>query len=215
MLSHLKDLLIGPALPTSSAGHKQLNKIRALAAFSPDALSSIAYANQEIYLGLIIAGSAGLAFAWPIGLAIIGLLIVVALSYYQTIHGYPTGGGSYIVARSNLGTLPGLVAAAALLVDYILNAAVSLTAGVAAVASAFPGLWPYRVVLSLILLAVITVINLRGLRETGTVMAVPVYLFLATYLPMLAYGAVRLWIEGPTPLTAVTVPAAVSPLTFF
>ena len=215
MLSHLKDLLIGPALPTSSAGHKQLNKIRALAAFSPDALSSIAYANQEIYLGLIIAGSAGLAFAWPIGLAIIGLLIVVALSYYQTIHGYPTGGGSYIVARSNLGTLPGLVAAAALLVDYILNAAVSLTAGVAAVASAFPGLWSYRVVLSLILLAVITVINLRGLRETGTVMAVPVYLFLATYLPMLAYGAVRLWIEGPTPLTAVTVPAAVSPLTFF
>ena len=215
MLSHLKDLLIGPALPTSSAGHKQLNKIRALAAFSPDALSSIAYANQEIYLGLIIAGSAGLAFAWPIGLAIIGLLIIVALSYYQTIHGYPTGGGSYIVARSNLGTLPGLVAAAALLVDYILNAAVSLTAGVAAVASAFPGLWPYRVVLSLILLAVITVINLRGLRETGTVMAVPVYLFLATYLPMLAYGAVRLWIEGPTPLTAVTVPAAVSPLTFF
>ena len=215
MLSHLKDLLIGPALPTSSAGDKQLNKIRALAAFSPDALSSIAYANQEIYLGLIIAGSAGLAFAWPIGLAIIGLLIIVALSYYQTIHGYPTGGGSYIVARSNLGTLPGLVAAAALLVDYILNAAVSLTAGVAAVASAFPGLWPYRVALSLILLAVITVINLRGLRETGTVMAVPVYLFLATYLPMLAYGAVRLWIEGPTPLTAVTVPAAVSPLTFF
>jgi amino acid transporter len=215
MLSHLKDLLIGPALPTSSAGDKQLNKIRALAAFSPDALSSIAYANQEIYLGLIIAGSAGLAFAWPIGLAIIGLLIIVALSYYQTIHGYPTGGGSYIVARANLGTFPGLVAAAALLVDYILNAAVSLTAGVAAVASAFPGLWPYRVALSLILLAVITVINLRGLRETGTVMAVPVYLFLATYLPMLAYGAVRLWIEGPTPLTAVSVPAAVSPLTFF
>ena len=215
MFSHLKDWLIGPALPTSSAGHKQLNKIRALAAFSPDALSSIAYANQEIYLGLIIAGSAGLAYAWPIGLAIIGLLVVVALSYYQTIHGYPTGGGSYIVARSNLGTFPGLVAAAALLVDYILNAAVSLTAGVAAVASAFPGLWPYRVVLSLFLLAVITVINLRGLRETGTVMAVPVYLFLVTYLPMLAYGAVRLWIEGPTPLTAATVPAAVSPLTFF
>ncbi len=214
MLSHLKDLLIVPALPTSSAGHKQLHTIRALAAFSPDALSSIAYANQEIYLGLIIAGSAGLAYAWPIGLAIIALLVVVALSYYQTIHGYPTGGGSYIVARSNLGTLPGLVAASALLVDYILNAAVSLTAGVAAIASAFPGLWPYRVALSLLLLAVITVINLRGLRETGTVMAVPVYLFLGTYLPMLAYGAVRLWIEGPTPLTAVTVPAAVSPLTF-
>ena len=214
MFSHLKDLMIGPALPTSSAGHKQLNKIRALAAFSPDALSSIAYANQEIYLGLIIAGSAGLAYAWPIGLAIIGLLVVVALSYYQTIHGYPTGGGSYIVARSNLGTIPGLIAAAALLVDYILNAAVSLTAGVAAIASAFPSLWPYRVILSLILLAVITIINLRGLRETGTVMAVPVYLFLATYLPMLAYGAVRLWMTGPTPLPSVSVPAAIAPLSF-
>ncbi len=214
MISHLKDWIIGPALPTTSMAHKQLNKIRALAAFSPDALSSIAYANQEIYLGLIIAGSAGLAYAWPIGLAIIGLLIVVALSYFQTIHGYPSGGGSYIVARSNLGTLPGLVAAAALLIDYILNAAVSLTAGVAAIASAFPALWPHRVVLSLILLAVITVINLRGLRETGTVMAVPVYLFLATYIPMLAYGAVRLWIEGPTPLAAATVPTALAPLSF-
>jgi amino acid transporter len=214
MLTHLKDLLIGPALLTTSAAHKQLNKIRALAAFSPDALSSIAYANQEIYLGLIIAGSAGLSYAWPIGLTIIGLLVVVALSYYQTIHGYPSGGGSYIVARSNLGTLPGLIAAAALLVDYILNAAVSLTAGVAAVASAFPALWPYRVALSLFLLAVITLINLRGLRETGTVMAVPVYLFLVTYLPMLAYGAVRLWTEGPAPLPPASVPAAVSPLTF-
>lgn len=215
MLSHLKDLLIGPALPSTSATHKQLNKIRALAAFSPDALSSIAYANQEIYLGLIIAGSAGLTYAWPIGLAIIGLLVVVALSYYQTIHGYPTGGGSYIVARSNLGMLPGLVAAAALLVDYILNAAVSLTAGIAAVASAFPGLWPYRVWLSLLLLIVITLINLRGLRETGTVMAIPVYLFLATYLPMLAYGGARLWIEGPTPMASVPTSTAVSPLTFF
>ena len=214
MFSHLKDLIIGPALPTKSLAHRQLNKIRALAAFSPDALSSIAYANQEIYLGLIIAGTAGLSYAWPIGLAIIGLLVVVALSYYQTIHGYPTGGGSYIVARSNLGTLPGLIAAAALLIDYVLNAAVSLTAGVAALASAFPNLWPYRVFLSIMLLAVITIINVRGLRETGTIMAIPVYLFLATYLPMLAYGAVRLWLEGPTPPASVSVPAAVSPLSF-
>jgi amino acid transporter len=212
MFTHLKDLIIGPVLPSTSTGHRQLNKILALAAFSPDALSSIAYANQEIYLGLIVAGSAGLAYSWPIGLTITGLLVIVALSYFQTIHGYPSGGGSYIVARSNLGTLPGLVAAAALLLDYILNAAVSLTAGVAAIASAFPGLWPYRVTLALILLVVITIINLRGLRETGTVMAVPVYLFLATYLSMLAYGAVRLWIDGPTPLKIVT-PQIVEPVT--
>src|SRR5512136_1162691 len=171
MFSKIKDILIGPALPTQSLGHKQLNKIRALAAFSPDALASIAYANQEIYLGLIIAGSMGLSYALPIGLGITTLLVIVALSYFQTIHGYPSGGGSYIVARTNLGNLPGLLAAAALLIDYLLNAAVSLTAGVAALASAFPYLWPHRVGIALILLAIITLINLRGLRESGTFMA--------------------------------------------
>ena len=123
MIQHLKDLIIGPALPTQAARHEELNKVRALAAFSPDALSSIAYANQEIYVGLVVAGTAGLHYAWPIGLTIAGLLVIVALSYFQTIHAYPSGGGSYIVARSNLGTLPGLIAAAALILDYILNAA--------------------------------------------------------------------------------------------
>ena len=119
MLSKLKSALIGTPLPTQQLAEKRLNKIRALAAFSPDALSSIAYANQEIYLGLVVAGSAGLVLAWPIGLAIIGVLIIVAISYYQTVHGYPSGGGSYIVARANLGTLPGLIAAGALLLDYL------------------------------------------------------------------------------------------------
>jgi amino acid transporter len=212
MLTKLKDLIIGPALPTQSIGHKQLNKIRALAAFSPDALASIAYANQEIYLGLIVAGSMGLSYALPIGLAIIGVLVMVALSYFQTIHAYPSGGGSYIVARANLGVLPGLVAAAALLIDYILNAAVSLTAGVAALASAFPVLWPYRVPLALALLGVITLVNLRGLREAGTFMAVPVYFFLITYLAMLAYGFVRLFIEGPA-LIVPSAPLPIEPLT--
>jgi amino acid transporter len=214
MLSKLKDLLIGPALPTQSLGHKQLNKIRALAAFSPDALASIAYANQEIYLGLVVAGSLGLSYAWPIGLGITSLLVIVALSYFQTIHGYPSGGGSYIVARSNLGTTPGLLAAAALLIDYLLNAAVSLTAGVAALASAFPGLWQYRVVIALFLLLVITLVNMRGMQEAGTVMAVPVYIFLGAYLSMLVYGIVRLAIEGPTPLATVA-PPALQPLTLF
>ncbi len=214
MLSKLKDLLIGPALPTQSLGHTQLNKIRALAAFSPDALASIAYANQEIYLGLVVAGSLGLSYAWPIGLGITSLLVIVALSYFQTIHGYPSGGGSYIVARTNLGTLPGLLAAAALLVDYLLNAAVSLTAGVAALASAFPDLWSHRVAIALVLLLVITLVNLRGLQEAGTFMAVPVYIFLGAYLSMLVYGLIRLAIEGPTPL-AVVAPPAIQPLTLF
>lgn len=214
MLSRLKSVLIGSPLPTYKLAEKRLNKIRALAAFSPDALSSIAYANQEIYLGLVVAGSAGLGLAWPIGLAITILLAIVAISYFQTIHGYPSGGGSYIVAHDNLGTIPGLIAAAALLIDYLLTAAVSLTAGVEAIASAFPTLLPYRVWISLGLLGLIMLANLRGLRETGTVMAVPVYLFLFTYIPMLVYGGVRLLLEGGTPLTTVA-PPALQPLTLF
>src|SRR5581483_11057458 len=174
----------------------------------------IAYANQEIYLGFVVAGAAGLAFAWPIALAIGSLLAIVALSYFQTIHAYPSGGGSYVVARSNLGTIPGLIAAAALLTDYLLNAAVSLTAGVAAIASAFPDLWPYRSTIALFLLLIITVLNLRGLQETGSAMAIPVYFFIVSYLTMIAYGLIRLFIEGPTPIETITVPT-LEPLTLF
>jgi amino acid transporter len=214
MLSKIKHLLIGSPLPTQQLASKRLNNIQALAAFSPDALSSIAYANQEIYLGLVVAGSAGLALSLPIGLAITGLLTMVALSYFQTVHGYPSGGGSYVVARVNLGALPGLVAGAALLFGYLLTAAVSLTAGVAAIASAFPVLWAHRVGLSLLILLAITLINLRGVREAGTLMAIPVYLFLFTYLPMLAYGMMRAVVEGPRSLVAVAPPAT-QPLTAF
>jgi len=213
MFDRIKYFLIGSPLPTQQIGRQRLNKIRALAAFSPDALSSIAYANQEIYLGLAVAGSAGLALAWPIGLAITTLLIIVALSYFQTIQGYPSGGGSWIVARDNLGLLPGLIAATALLIDYLLTAAVSLTAGVEALASAFPALWGHRVIVALIILVVITVLNLRGLRETGTLMAIPVYLFVAVYLAMLAYGAGRALLEGPG--SFVVAPPVTHPLTLF
>ncbi len=213
MLSGIKHLLLGTPLPTHQLAHERLNKLQALAAFSPDALSSIAYANQEIYLGLVIAGSAGLALSLPIGLAITALLVLVALSYFQTIQGYPSGGGSYVVARDNLGMVPGLVAASALLIGYLLTAAVSLTAGVEAIASAFPALWPHRVIVSLSLLVVITLLNLRGLRETGTVMAIPVYLFLFAYLSMLAYGAARAFIDGPGSLTTAPLPSV--PLTAF
>jgi amino acid transporter len=215
MLNQIKELLVGPPLPTKELGEKKLNKIRALAAFSPDALSSIAYANQEIYLGLLVAGSLGLSMAWPIGLAIVFVLSIAAISYYQTIHAYPSGGGSYIVARSNLGTLPGLVAAGALMIDYVLTAAVSLTAGVDALASALPFLWPYKVGVALFLLGLITLVNLRGLRETGTLMSIPVYLFLFTYLPMLGYGLFVLWRDGAAAPVLMAAPAAVQPLTLF
>jgi amino acid transporter len=214
MFTRLRDFLIGPPISTKQLHEKKLNKIRALAAFSPDALSSIAYANQEIYLGLLVAGSAGLSLAWPIGIAITGLLIIVALSYYQTIYGYPSGGGSYVVARENLGTLFGLIAGSALLIDYLLTAAVSLTAGVEAIASAIPSLWGHRVLVALILLGLITLANLRGLRETGTLISIPVYLFLFTYIPMLGYGLFVLWRDGVTSLS-VSAPAAVQPLNVF
>jgi amino acid transporter len=211
MLNKLHELLVGSPLATIELKENRLNKVRALAAFSPDALSSIAYANQEIYLGLVVAGAAGLSQSFPIGLAIVGLLVIVALSYAQTIQGYPSGGGSYIVAKENLGTVPGLVAGGALMIDYVLTAAVSLTAGVEAIASAFPALWPYRVYASLVILLILTIANLRGLRDTGSLMAFPVYLFLGTYIPMLVYGAIRLAIEGPVPLT-VTAPPPIQPL---
>jgi len=161
-----------------------------------------------------VAGSSGLSLAWPIGLAITGLLIIVALSYYQTIFGYPSGGGSYVVARENLGTTFGLISASALLIDYLLTAAVSLTAGVEAIASAIPSLWSHRVLLALILLGMMTVANLRGLRETGTLMSIPVYLFLFTYLPMLAYGLIVWKNEGASSFTS-TAPAATQPVSMF
>ncbi len=214
MLNKIKQLLIGSPLSNEQSGEKRLNKIRALAAFSPDALSSIAYANQEIFLGLALAGAAGLSLTLPIGLTISTLLIIVAISYYQTIHGYPQGGGTYTVASENLGTLPGLIAGAALMVDYLLTAAVSLTAGVDALASAFPALWEHRVLTALSILLLITLINLRGLKESGTFMAIPVYLFLFTYIPLLIYGAIRLYLDGPGDLQ-VTAPAAIQPLTAF
>jgi amino acid transporter len=214
MLDSLRHLIIGSPLPTRQLIDRRLNKVRAMAAFSPGALSSIAYANQEIYLGLVVAGSVGLAQSLPVALAITTLLGIVALSYYQTIHGYPSGGGSCVVARENLGTLPGLIAASALQLDYLLTAAVSLTAGVEAIASAYPALWGHRVTLSLLMLLVITLINLRGTQETGTLMSVPVYLFLTTYLLMLVYGGLQVLIKGAIPLATVA-PRVVQPLTAF
>jgi amino acid transporter len=208
----LRDILVGSPLPTKDAGERTLKNYQALAALSPDALSSIAYANEEIFLALVMAGAAGLSMSFSLGVAIVAILIVLTISYYQTIQGYPSGGGSWIVARENLGKHAGLIAAAALMIDYLLLAAVSLTSGVQAIASAFPFLWPHRVLLSLLILAVIAFINIRGTREAGNVISIPVYLFLFTYLPMLAYGIVRAVLDGPGDLTVVA-PPALEPLT--
>lgn len=208
MFSKIWHLLIGSPLPTQDAGHKRLSNLQALAAFSPDALSSIAYANQEIFLSLVVAGSAGLGYAVGIGTSIAALLAIVALSYFQTVHAYPSGGGSYVVARENLGKMPGLITGAALTMGYLLTAAVSLTAGVDALASAFPFLWGHRVAVALVILVIITIANLRGLQEMSVTMGVPVYLFLVTYLLMLVYGFIRLAMDGGGSLAAVAPPAA-------
>ncbi|MDR7442280.1 MAG: amino acid permease, partial [Armatimonadota bacterium] len=165
--------LVGSPLETQRLRHERLTKVKGLAVFGADALSSSAYATEEILRVLVLAGVGAVALTVPVSLAIVALMAIVAISYYQTIHAYPSGGGAYIVAHENLGLLPGLVAAAALLVDYILTVAVSISAGVAAITSALPELYPHRVELALGFIALITVANLRGVRESGTIFAIP------------------------------------------
>jgi len=212
----LKRLLVGNPLATSQQTHERLTKVKALAVFSSDALSSVAYATEEILLVLILAGSGAVRLAWPLSLVIAGLIAVVITSYYQTVYAYPNGGGSYIVAHDNLGVLPGLVAAAALITDYVLTVAVSTTAGVAAVTSAFPALYPYRIAIALASITLITIANLRGVRESGTIFAIPSYLFIITFLSMIAVGMYRWFSLGmPPALEPQHVPPAVHGLSLF
>jgi amino acid transporter len=198
MFNRLRDTLIGIPLPSARLMHERLNKVQALAVFSSDALSSVAYATEEILLVLVVAGSAALGLSLPIALAIAGLLAIVVSSYYQTIHAYPAGGGAYIVAHDNLGPWPGLTAAAALLIDYVLTVAVSITAGVAAFTSAFPALLPFRVEFCLLAIVLIAWANLRGVRESGTLFAFPTYGFIVIMLGLIAVGLIR-WFSGALP----------------
>lgn len=204
----LKRLLVGPPMPLAQARHERLSKRIALAVFSSDALSSVAYATEEILLILVLAGSGAARLDVPIALAITALLVIVTISYQQTIYTYPSGGGSYIVARANLGTVPGLVAAAALLVDYVLTVAVSVAAGVAAITSALPELTAHKVALSVVCVVVIAVANIRGVRESGRIFAAPTYFFLVAFGVMLAVGVFRL----TTGTLAPAPPPAVPPI---
>ncbi len=195
-LSRLRQKLrygvLGRPLATSRAIEERLSKVKALAIFSSDALSSSAYATEEILLALMLAGTASLNVGLPIAFAIAVLLAIVVLSYRQTVHAYPQGGGTYSVARENLGRWPGLVGGAALLTDYVLTVAVSVSAGVLAITSALPELVDYRVQLAVGGIVLMSAINLRGVREAGSVFAVPTYLFIATFGGMLVVGVVRL-----------------------
>jgi amino acid transporter len=185
----LKRLFLGSPLPTAQSRHERLGKATALATFASDALSSVAYATEEILLVLILAGSAALSYSLPIAFVIAGLIVIVVSSYRETIRAYPGGGGAYIVSKDNLGIYAGLVAGAALLIDYVLTVAVSVAAGVAAITSAIPGLFRFRVWICVAAVAAIAIANLRGIRESGKIFAAPTYLFIVSVLGTIVYGA--------------------------
>jgi amino acid transporter len=209
--------LIGRPLPTADAPHQRIGKAVGLAVFGADALSSIAYAPQETLVILAAAGTQALGFAFPISLVITVLLAIVTVSYQQTIHAYPNGGGAYTVVKENLGITPALVAGAALLTDYTLLAAVATSSGVAQIVSAFPLLFPYRVLMAVGLLVLIAIANLRGVKESGNTFAAPTYFFLAmTSLTVIVgfyrhlTGTLGVVVDPPPMETLYT-----APLTFF
>lgn len=206
----LKRALIGPPLATTQLIHERISKLKGLAVFSSDALSSTAYATEEILIVLVTAGAAAVALALPVAVAISAVLAIVAFSYYQTIHAYPSGGGAYIVAHDNLGMWPGLAAAAALLIDYVLTVSVSVAAGIAAVTSAAPMLFHLRVPLAVLAIAIVAVINLRGVRESATIFAVPTYLFIGALGLTVIAGVWRAIGHAPIPVQVEAGPSSLA-----
>ena len=198
----IKRVLIGSPIPTARAEHERLTKVKALAVLSSDVISSVAYATEAILATLIAAGSAELGLTLPIAIAIVCLLAIVALSYRQTIPAYPNGGGSYIVAKDNLGTLPGLTAAASLMIDYVLTVSVSVAAGVQALATLFPTLSPVPIIVSIdvVLVLLIMMVNLRGVRESGSIFAIPTYIFIASALLLIGVGIFKSFVLQHNPL---------------
>jgi amino acid transporter len=227
MAQSIRRLLLGKRLQTEDLPHQAISKPVGLAVFASDALSSTAYATEEIFIILSLALGGGatiwitggeiLGLSIPVAIAIAVLLVIVTISYRQTIFAYPNGGGAYIVARDNLGELPAQIAGAALLTDYILTVAVSISSGVAQIVSAFPALNPLRVEIAVVVIAIITIVNLRGVKESGTVFSIPTYFFLGMMLLTLVTGFVRM-VAGTLP-TVTGVEAIhhdlLEPLTLF
>ena len=219
-IGRVKRLLVGEPISSEHAIHERLTKAKALAVLSSDPLSSVAYATEEILRVLILAGVGVVAgLTLPIGLAIVFLLAIVATSYRQTIAAYPRGGGSYIVTKDNLGTIPGLTAAASILIDYTMTVAVSVSAGIAALYSLFPSLLPWRVEICVAVVILVAVVNLRGVRESGNIFALPTYLFIVGILGMLGYGLLRVFLGvGGTPVyepPAEVIPYGAEALSLF
>src|SRR5579859_3017903 len=209
---NLADLLLGRPLATEDEKAQRIGPAKGIPIFGLDALSSAAYGPEAALTLLIPLGMAGIGYIVPISISIIVLLGIVYFSYRQTIVAYPQGGGSYTVASENLGVWPGLIAAASLMVDYVLTAAVGISAGVGALVSAVPSLQPHTLMICLGILAVLTVINLRGVQETGGLFLLPTYLFIACLLAAIAIGLVKTLAAGGNPSPVVT-PHAVPPAT--
>lgn len=198
MANLLKRAFVGRPIDTADAGHTLLPKTIALPVFASDPLSSVAYATQEILLVLSLAGLAYFTFTPWLGAGVVVLLVVVTLSYRQTIRAYPNGGGAYVVAKENLGESAGLTAAAALLIDYVLTVSVSTSAGVDAITSAFPGLRHQKVLIALGFVLFVTLLNLRGVKESGTFFAIPTYLFVGGIFALIGTAIVRMFVMGDT-----------------
>lgn len=206
----LKQFLVGNRLSSEMASHERIPKWKALAVLSSDALSSVAYATEEVLIPLSLFATAAVAWSLPIALAIAFLLLIVTMSYQQTIDAYPSGGGAYIVSRENLGTNFGLVAGAALLIDYILTVAVSVASGVENIASAFPWMHEHKVLIGILIILAITIANLRGLRESASIFALPTYLFIGSFVVMIVVGLFRIAtgdIPAAAPIVHETYPA--------
>ena len=207
-LSQVKRLIVGAPIPSHLAHRERFSRVTGLAVLSSDPLSSVAYATEEILRVLALGGVAALGLVTPIGAVIATMLAIVVFSYRQTIYAYPSGGGAYIVAKDNLGRLPSLVAASALLIDYVLTVSVSIAAGVAAITSALPSWHLNPVELSLAFVAMLMFGNLRGVRESGRLFAAPTYFFIVSILAMIGVGAWRHLTGGllPAPVPAAPVP---------
>ena len=216
LLSQFKRLVVGKPIPSHLAHHERLSKVTGLAVLSSDALSSVAYATEEILRVLVLVGTAALGYASPIACVIAAILAIVVFSYRQTIHAYPSGGGAYLVSKDNLGETPALIAAGSLLIDYVLTVAVSIAAGVAAITSAVPEWRVNRIEMTLAFVVVLMVGNLRGIRESGRIFAIPTYFFILTTLSLIVLGTFRVLTGGVHPVEPVQPVATLhEPLTVF
>lgn len=210
----LKNILIGRPIETQKEAHERLSRVAGLAIFSSDALSSVAYATEEILLALVVASAAAAQYQVGISIAIAALIAIVATSYFQTIHAYPSGGGAYIVAKENLGVTAGLVAGAALLIDYVLTVAVSITAGVAALTSAMPSLYQHKVILCMVAIGLLMLGNLRGVREAGKIFSIPTYIFIVSIFALIVIGLIKFF-GGEAPAAAEPLASAAEAVSLF